>query len=73
MPSPKFQVHANVPVPPVGLAVKATAMPASVGLGEAVGVPTVGDACTVTLTLFDALPPAASVAVTVAVKLPAVV
>jgi hypothetical protein len=61
----------KVPVPPVGLAVKETAFPTSVGLGLAVGAATVGAAFTVTVTVLDAFPPTASVAVTVAVNDPA--
>ncbi len=71
--SPKVQEHVNAPVPPVGLAVSATDTPASVGLGLAVGAATVGAACAVTLTLFDADWPRASVAVTLAVNEPAAV
>ena len=69
--SPKVHEHVNVPVPPVGLAVNATAMPTSVGFGLAVGAPTVGAALTVTVTLLEAFPPTASVAVTVAMNDPA--
>jgi hypothetical protein len=67
-PSPKVQAQVNVPVPPVGLATKLTAIPTSVGFGDAVGAATVGAAFTVTATLFEAFPPTASVAVTLAVN-----
>ena len=69
--SPKVQAQVNVPVPPVGLAVNATATPASVGFGLAAGAARVGAALTVTTTLLEALPPTASVAVTAAVNDPA--
>lgn len=71
--SPKVQAHVNAPVPPVGLAVNDTDIPTSVGFGLAVGAATVGAALTVTATLLDALPPTASVAVTLAVNDPAAV
>jgi len=71
--SPKVQEQVKVPVPLVGLAVKATALPTSVGFGLAVGAATVGAAFTVTATLLEALPPTASVAVTLAVNEPAAV
>jgi hypothetical protein len=69
--SPKVHEQVNVPVPPAGLAVSATATPASVGFGLAVGAATVGAAFTVTTTLLEAFPPTASVAVTLAVNEPA--
>ena len=71
--SPNVQEHVKVPVPPVGLAVKETALPTSVGFGLAVRTATVGAAFTVTVTLLDALPPTPSVAVTVALNDPAAV
>jgi hypothetical protein len=73
VPSPKFQPQVRAPVPPDAVVASATALPTSVGLGEAVGVVTDGAAFTVTVTLLEALPPTASVAVTVAVNDPAAV
>ncbi len=48
LPSPKVQVHVNAPVPPVGLAVRLTEMPTSVGFGLAAGAATLGAALTIT-------------------------
>ena len=73
VPSPKFHPQVSAPVPPDAVVASATALPTSVGLGEAVGVVTVGATFTVTVTLLDAFPPTASVAVTVAMKDPAAV
>lgn len=72
--SPKVHEHVKVPVPPVGLAVKLTDTPTSVGFGLADGAPTVGAGLTITVT-FDDVPvwPSESVTVTLAVKLPVAV
>ena len=71
VPSPKLQLHVSVPVPPDAVVEKLTGWPLNCGLGDPVGVVTVGSALTVTRTLLDALPPTESVAVTVAVNDPA--
>ena len=57
----------------MGLAVKLTDTPTSVGFGLAVGAATVGAAFTITVTLLEAMLPRLSVAVTAAVNDPAAV
>jgi hypothetical protein len=50
--------------------VKVTVCPGPAGFGLAVGVPAEGIGFTITVTLLEAFPPTASVAVTVAVNEP---
>lgn len=71
-PSPKLQEQVSVPVPPEGVVLNVTVCPGTVGFGLAVAVPADGVALTITVTLLDAIPPTASVAVTLAVNDPAV-
>jgi hypothetical protein len=68
LPSPKFQPQVRVPVPPEAVAAKFTGCPLVCGFGLAVGAVTLGTGLTVTATLFEAFPPTASVAVTLAVN-----
>jgi hypothetical protein len=66
-PSPKLQLKLNGPTPPVVEAVKVSGTFTSGNIGLGVKL-TVGAAATVMLWLDIALPPIASVAVTVAVN-----
>jgi hypothetical protein len=74
LPSPKFQPQVKAPVPPEAVVARATALPTSVGLGEAVGVVTLGAGFTATTTVFaDDVTPRLSVALTLTVKDPVAV
>jgi len=69
-PSPKFQAQVSVPVPPDGVVLKVTVCPGAAGFGLAVVMTADGVGFTITVTLLEAFPPTASVAVTVAVNEP---
>ena len=71
LPSPKFQPQVRAPVPPDAVVASATALPTSVGLGDAVGVVTLGAGLTVMTTdADDEVTPMVSVAFTVTVNEP---
>jgi len=70
--SPKFQVQVAVLTPPEGVAVRVRLCPTT-GLDVLVVIVTVSLGLTVMVVLFVAVTPRTSVAVTMAVKVPALV